>query len=106
MSRLSQQEEKELVSFIKDWLKSHGFNQKDLANELNIKSSRTSEIILKIKELYKKGGMFNIAKNLIKIEQKWLNNIKNDYRETKQTTPYNQLDLDSLVKQMNQDSNE
>ena len=67
MSKLSQQEERELISFIKDWLKSHGFNQKDLANELNIKSSRTSEIILKIKELYKKGGMFNIAKNLIKI---------------------------------------
>ena len=62
MSRLSQQEEKELVSFIKDWLKSHGFNQKDLANELDIKSSRTSEIILKIKELYKKGGMIPTAK--------------------------------------------
>ena len=87
MSKLSIQEEKELVSFIKDWLKTHGFTQKDLANELNIKSSRTSEIILKMKELYKKGGMFNIAKNLIKIEQKWLNNIKNDYRETKQTPP-------------------
>ena len=106
MSRLTQQDEKELISFIKDWLKSHGFNQKDLANELNIKSSRTSEIILKIKEFYKKGGMFNIAKNLIKIEQKWLNNLKNDYQETKQTPPYNQLDLDSLVKQMNQDTNE
>ena len=53
MSKLSIQEEKELISFIKDWLKSHGFNQKDLANELNIKSSRTSEILLKIKELYK-----------------------------------------------------
>ena len=106
MSRLSQREEKELVSFIKDWLKSHGFNQKDLANELGIKSSRTSEIIIKIKELYKKGGMFNIAKNIIKIEQKWLNNIKNDYQETKKTTPYNQLDLDSLVKKMNQDTNE
>ena len=106
MSRLSQKEEKELVSFIKDWLKSHGFNQKDLANELDIKSSRTSEIILKIKELYKKGGMFNIAKNLIKIEQKWLNTINNDYRETKQTPPYSQLDLDSLVKQMNQDTSE
>ena len=105
MSKLSQQEEKELISFIKDWLKSHGFNQKDLAYELNIKSSRTSEIILKLKELYKKGGMFNIAKNLIKIEQNWLNNTKNDYRETKQTPPYNQLDLDSLVKQMNQDTN-
>ena len=104
MSRLSKQEEEELVSFIKDWLKSHGFNQKDLANELNIKSSRTSEIILKIKELYKKGGVFNIAKNIIKIEQKWLNNIKNDYGETKQIPPYNQLDLDSLVKQMNQDT--
>ena len=64
MSKLSQQEEKELISFIKDWLKSHGFNQKDLANELNIKSSRTSEIILKMKELYRKGGIFNIAKNL------------------------------------------
>ena len=89
MSKLTQTEEKELISFIKDWLKSHGFNQKDLANELNIKSGRTSEIILKMKELYKKGGMFNIAKNLIKIEQKWLNNIKNDYLETKQTTPYN-----------------
>ena len=104
MSKLSQQEENELISFIKDWLKSHGFNQKDFANELNIKSSRTSEIILKIKELYKKGGMFNIAKNLIKIEQKWLNNIKNDFPENNQTPPYNQLDIDSLVKQMNQDT--
>jgi len=108
MSKLSIQEEKELVFFIKDWLKSHGFTQKDLANELNIKSSRTSEIILKIKDLYKKGGMFNIAKNLIKIEQKWLNNIKNDYRETKQTPPppppYNQLDIDSLVNQITQDT--
>ena len=104
MAKLSIQEEKELISFIKDWLKSHGFNQKDLANELNIKSSRTSEIILKIKELYKKGGMFNIAKNLIRIEQNWLNNIKNNYRETKQTPPYNQLDIDSLVNQINQDT--
>ena len=104
MSRLSQQEEKELVSFIKDWLKSHGFNQKDLANELNIKSSRTSEIILKVKELFKKGGMFNIAKTLIKIEQNRLNNIKNDYREIKQTQPYNQLDIDSLVNQINHDT--
>ena len=104
MSKLSLQEEKEIVSFIKDWLKSHGFTQKDLASELNIKSSRTTEIILKIKELYKKGGMFNIAKNLIKIEHKWLNNIKNDYRETKQETPYNQLDIDSLVNQITQDT--
>jgi len=104
MSKLSQKEEKELVSFIKDWLKSHGYTQKDLAYELKIKSSRTSEIILKMKELHKKGGMFNIAKNLIKIEQKWLNNIKNDYLETKQTQPYNQLDIDSLVNQINQDT--
>ena len=89
MSKLSIQEEKELVSFIKDWLKSHGFTQKDLANELDIKSSRTAEIILKIKEFYKKGGMFNIAKNLIRIEQSWLNNFKNDYPEKKQTSPYN-----------------
>jgi len=29
MSKLSMQEEKELVSFIKDWLKLHGFTQKD-----------------------------------------------------------------------------
>ena len=106
MSKLSILEEKELVSFIKDWLKSHGFTQKDLANELNIKSSRTSEIILKIKELHKKGGMFNIAKNLIRIEQNWLNNFKKDYPETKQKSPYNQLDIDSLVNQINQDTNE
>ena len=106
MNKLSQQEEKELISFIKDWLKSHGFNQKDLAYELNIKSSRTSEIILKMKELYKKGGIFNIAKNLIKIEQNWLNNIKNDYQETNQIPPYSQLDIDYLVTQINQDTSE
>ena len=105
MNKLSQQEEKELISFIKDWLKSHGFNQKDLACELNIKSSRSSEIIQKFKELYKKGGMFNIAKQLIKIEQNWLNNIKNDYREKIVSPPYNQLDIDSLVNQINQDTN-
>ena len=104
MSKLSQQEEKELVSFIKDWLKSHGLNQKDLAYELNIKSSRTSEIILKIKELYKKGGIFNVAKTLIKIERNLLNNIKNNYQETTQTKPYNQLDIDSLVNKINQDT--
>ena len=106
MSKLSQQEEREIVSFIKDWLKAHGFNQKDLAYELNIKSSRTSEIILKIRDLYKKGGMFNIAKNLIKIEKNLLNNIKNDYQEIKQAPPYNQLDIDSLVNQINQDTSE
>ena len=104
MSKLSQHEQNELISFIKDWLKSHGFKQKDLAHELNINSSRTSEIILKIRELYKKGGIFNIAKNLIKIEQNWLNDIKNDYPEKNQSPPYNQLDIDSLVKQINQDT--
>ena len=106
MNKISQKEEKELISFIKDWLKSHGFNQKDLAFELNIKSSRSSEIILKIKEFYKKGGMFNVAKNLIKIEQNWLNNTINDYRETNQTKVYNQLDIDSLVNKINQDITE
>ena len=106
MNKLSQQEEKEVVSYIKDWLKSHGLNQKDLAYALNIKSSRTSEIILKIKELYKKGGMVNIAKNLIKIEQNWLNNIKNDLPEKDKTLPYNQLDIDSLVNQINLDTSE
>ena len=106
MSKLSKEEEKELISFIKDWLKSHGFNQKDLANQLNIKSSRTSEIILKIKEFYRKGGMFNIAKNLIKIEQKLINNSKKDYKKVNQTTPYNQLDIDSSVNQINQDTSE
>ena len=104
MSKLSQQEEKELISFIKDWLKSHGYTQKDLANELNIKSSRTSEINQKVKEFYKKGGIFNIAKNLIKIEQNWLNNISMTSKETKEPHPYNQLDIDSLVNQIKKDS--
>ena len=54
-------------------------------------------------------GIFNAKdknelKNLIKIEQKWLINIKSDYRETKLTPPYNQLDIDSLVSQINQDT--
>ena len=106
MNKLSHQEEKELISFIKEWLKSHGFNQKDLANELNIKSSRTSEIIQKFKEFYKKGGIFNIANNLIKIEQNWLNNIKTDSQEKSTTTPYNQLDIDSLVNKIKEDTSE
>ena len=104
MSKLSQIEEEELVAFIKDWLKAHGCSQKDLANELNIKSSRTSEIIQKVKEFYKKGGIFNIANNLIKIEQRWLDNIKAHPEEINETKPYNQLDIDSLVNQIEKDS--
>ena len=106
MSRLSHQEEKELLDFIKVWLKAHGYTQKDLANELNIKSSRTSEITKKIKEFYKKGGVFNIVKNLIKIEQNWLNNTQPNSEKGKETHPYNQLDIDSLVNQIKKDSNE
>ena len=106
MSKLSRQEEKELISFIKDWLKSHGYNQKELAYQLNIKSSQMPGIISKIKEFYKKGGMFNVAKNLIKIEKNWLNEFKKNNRETNPTPPYNQLDIDSLVNQINQDTSE
>ena len=104
MSKLSQQEEKELITFIKSWLKDHGYTQKDLANELNIKSSRTSEIAQKLKDLHKKGGVFNIAKNLIKIEQNWLNNIHTNSKKENVTYPYNQLDIDSLVSQIKKDS--
>ena len=120
MSKLSQQEEKELIAFVKNWLKAHGFTQKNLANELNIKSSRTSEISQKFKELYKKGGIFNIVKNLIKIEQNWLNNIQAKSEEINEaqthdqldlnstfmkTKPYNQLDLiDSVLNQINKDT--
>ena len=104
MSKLSQGEEKELISFIKDWLKSHGYTQKDLANELNLKSSRTSQITLNVKEFYKKGGIFNIVKNLIKIEQNWLNNIRTNSQEINETHPYNQLDIDSLVNHIKKDS--
>jgi len=56
--------------------------------------------------LHKKGGIFNIAKNLIKIEQTWLNNIQTNSQESKEIPPYNQLDIDSLVNQMNKDSRE
>ena len=106
MNKLTQQEEKELIAFIKDWLKDHGHTQKDLARELNIKSDRTSEITQKVKEFYKKGGIFNIVKNLIKIEQNWLNKIKNNHQEVNITQPYNQLDIDILVNQIKKDSSE
>ena len=104
MNKLTQQQEKELIAFIKDWLKAHGYTQKDLANELNIKSSRTSEIVQKVKEYYKKGGVFNIVKNLIRIEQNWINNIKTHPKEVNEIQPYNQLDIDSLVNQIRKDS--
>ena len=105
MGKLSQEQEKELMALIKDWLKVHGYTQKELANALNIKSSRTSEIMIKMQQIYKKGGIFNIAKNLIKIEQHWLNNIQTNQKQQNITQPYNQLDIDSLVNQMNKDSN-
>ena len=104
MSKLSNEEEKEIILFIKDWLKSNGLSQKDLAGELNLKSSRTSEISLKIKEFYKKGGIFNVAKNLIKIEQNLLNNLKVNYKVQEEIPPYSQLDIDSLVNQIERDS--
>ena len=97
MSKLSKQEEKELISFLKDWLKSHGFKQKDLAFELNIDSIQMQGIIHKLKELYKKGGMFNIAKNLIKIEQNWLNNFKNVSQDRNDNAPYSQLGFEDIL---------
>ena len=113
MSKLSQEEERELISFIKDWLKSHGFNQKELANELNIKSIQMTAIILKLKEFYKKGGMFNVAKNLIKIEQNWLNNIKTGSQDRNENASYSQLglgdiytDIESLNRKIHKDTSE
>ena len=110
MVKLTSEEEKEFIHFIKDWLKVHGYSQKDLATNLNINSSRTSEIIKKIKELHKKGGLFNVAKKLIEIEQKWISkslplknvNEKNEINNQenlseKSSKSYSQLDLDYKV---------
>ena len=112
MKKLSDQDEKEIMIFIKDWLKIHGYSQKDFALKLNITSSRSSEILKKIKDLYKRGGIYNIAQKLIKIEQWWLNNENHDenHCETiKENKPYSQLDIDykvdidTLVERMEKD---
>tara|TARA_Y100000589_G_scaffold326796_1_gene367280 strand:+ start:579 stop:932 length:354 start_codon:yes stop_codon:yes gene_type:complete len=113
MHKLSSQDERELIVFIKDWLKSHGYSQKDLATQLNINSSRTTAISKKLKDLYKKGGIISIAKNLIEIEQYWINTTNNDekitYSEENNNQGYNQLDLnykldiDELINQMEKD---
>ena len=112
MKKLSDQDEKEIMIFIKDWLKIHGYSQKDFSLKLNITSSRSSEILKKIKDLYKKGGIYNIAQKLVKIEQSWLNNENNDDKhcETiKEKKPYSQLDIDykididTLVERMEKD---
>ncbi len=114
MEKLSPKDEKELINFIKDWLRNLGFSQKDLASKLNIKSSRTSEILKKLKGLYKRGGMYYIARDLIRIEQDWLNDKNYDnqisYNNNKiESKSYNQLDLeykldiDKLMDQMEKD---
>jgi len=124
MNKLSSQEEKDLIVFIKDWLKSHGYSQKDLAVQLKIKSSRTTEIANKLKDWYKKGGIINIAKNLIKIEQYWIskkinnnevnnNEVNNNeeyiYSEKNNQQGFDQLEfnykleLDELMDQMEKD---
>ena len=100
MKKFSDQDEKEMMIFIKDWLKIHGYSQKDFALKLNITSSRSSEILKRIKDLYKRGGIYNIAQKLIKIEQSWLNNENHDenHCETiKENKPYSQLDIDYKV---------
>ena len=109
MSKLSPQDEEKLSFFIKDWLKVHGFTQKDLANELKIPSIRTTEIMKKVREFYKKGGMFNVAKNLIRIEQSLLKYNQTFKEKNTNKEPYNQLDInydldiDSLVQKMEKD---
>ena len=120
MNKLSSKEEKELITFIKDWLRSHGYTQRDLAEQLKTKSSRTSEILAKMKDLHKKGGIINIAINLIRIEQHWIstksnnnneenNNEEYSYSEENKRQGYNQLDfnykldLDELMDQMEKD---
>jgi len=124
MNKLSSKEEKELIVFIKEWLRSHGYSQKDLAEQLKIKSSRTSEIIEKLKDLHKRGGIINIAMNLIRIEQHLIstksnnneennneenNNEEYSYSEENKRQGYNQLDfnykldLDELMDQMEKD---
>ena len=126
MIKLNPKEEKELTFFIKDWLKAHGYSQKDLATKLNITSSRTSEIIKKMKDLHRKGGFFNVARKLIEIEQSWINSSdysKNSLKETQLNNmennsskndlgSYNQLDinykvdLDLLMDRMEKDFKE
>ena len=112
MKKFTDQDEKEIMIFIKDWLKIHGYSQKDFALKLNITSSRSSEILKKIKDLYKRGGIYNIAQKLVKIEQSWLDNENHDenHDETiKENKPYSQLDIDykvdidTLVERMEKD---
>ena len=100
MKKLSDQDEKEIMIFIKDWLKIHGYSQKDFALKLNITSSRSSEILKSIKDLYKKGGMYNIAQKLVKIEKSWLDNENHDENHCEtiiENKPYSQLDIDYKV---------
>ena len=100
MKKFSDQDEKEIMIFIKDWLKIHGYSQKDFALKLNITSSRSSEILKRIKDLYRRGGIYNIAQKLIKIEQSWLDNEnydENHYESIKENKPYSQLDIDYKV---------
>ena len=110
--KLSDQDEKEIMIFIKDWLKMHGYSQKDFASKLNIASSRSTEILKKIKDLYKRGGIYNIAEKLVKIEQSWLENeihADTHIETNKENIPYSQLDIDykvdidALVERMEKD---
>jgi len=64
MSKLSIQEEKELISFIKDWLKFHGFTQKDLANELILNRAEPPRLFLRLKNYIKKAACSILQKIL------------------------------------------
>ena len=55
--------------------------------------------------------MFNVAKNLIKIEQNWLNNLKSSSQDRNNNAPYSQLglediytDIESLNRKIHQDT--
>ncbi len=71
MKTWSSQEEEELSSLIKDWLKQQNRTQADLRQSLNALSSRMPALLEVIEKEYRAGGIIKVAARLCAIEAEW-----------------------------------
>ena len=94
--------EKEILTFVKEWLKVHEKSQSDLKVELGTNSSRKSEIIKELSKDFKSGGISALALRLSNIERKWLKN-KDDKEQLYENKKYPFSQLDFLLEEISED---
>ena len=91
--RWSKDIEKDLVFFIKDWLRQTGRTQSELCNSLNLPSARMPTLIESLKKDFCSGGIPKIATRLCEVEELWKNEEEGKSKKSFELNSSGQLDL-------------